>query len=41
MATNLSDAIANAASKISGEGLTELRDALVRETRALAATLGA
>lgn len=39
MATNLPDAIADAASKISGEGLTELSEALVRETKALASTL--
>lgn len=39
MATILPDAIADAASKISGEGLTELSEVLVRETRALAGTL--
>lgn len=41
MATNLPAAIADAASKSSGEGLTELSEALVRETSALAATLEA
>lgn len=41
MATNLPTAIADAASKISGDGLTELLDDLIRETRALAATLDA
>jgi serine/threonine-protein kinase HipA len=41
MATNLPTAIADAASKISGEGLSGLRDDLIRETRALAATLDA
>lgn len=41
MATNLPIAIAEVASRSSGERLTELSEALVRETRALAATLDA
>lgn len=39
MATQLPDAIADVASHVSGEGLIELQDTLIREVRALADTI--
>lgn len=40
MATQLPDAIADAAADLEAEGLIELRDSLIREVRALTATIG-
>jgi hypothetical protein len=40
MAMQLPDAIAGAAVDVKAEGLIELRDSLIREVRALTATIG-
>ncbi|WP_269142733.1 hypothetical protein [Mycobacterium malmoense] len=39
MATQLPEAIAGTAAGVKAEGLIELRDSLIREVRALAATI--